>query len=142
MDWTAYYVGEKEKTTRPRCPRGVAQRIGEAFPPSPYKGEVTTCRCAECNQIKRDFRRKSWDQVPTEVIDYTESPTLFHEIEAVHAFLPAFLLRALDDLDEKTTVLEMTLYSITPHTKEDEQNWEVPTYSIRCWSRDCAGSIR
>ncbi|MBE0657539.1 MAG: hypothetical protein IH602_07600 [Bryobacteraceae bacterium] len=119
------------KTAKRPCEadlEALRQRIREAFPPTAYKGEVTACRCAECNQIKRDFRRKSWDQVSAEAIDLTESPVLFHEVEAVHAFLPAFLLRALDDLDEKTTVLEMTIYSISPCTEDVERRSDSPEF--------------
>ena len=40
--------------------------------------------------------------------------------EAFAAFLPAYLLRALDDLEGRTVVLEFTTYSLSPYDSDGD----------------------
>ena len=58
-----------------------------------------------------ELRGKAWDDVPTAFIDWTCSPVLFTP-EAFCAFLPAFLLRGLDDPTGTRPVADMTLYCL------------------------------
>ena len=68
----------------------------------------------ECTGIREELRHKRWDEVPVTSLDLTYSPTLLTP-EAFNAFLPAYLLRALDDLSRHSVVVEFTVYSLCPN---------------------------
>jgi hypothetical protein len=103
-------------------------QIREAFPAAPFYGPITPCDCEECLDIREGLRHKQWDQVSAAFLDFTCSPTLLTP-EAFHAFLPAYLLRALDDLSGRTVVLEFTVYSLCPDDDE-EDCWEAHAQSL------------
>jgi len=84
-------------------------QIREAFPAARFDGSITSCDCDECTAIRRELGHKRWDEISTAFLDSTCSPTLLTP-EAFHAFLPAYLLRALDDLSRHAIVLEFTVY--------------------------------
>ena len=75
----------------------VRNQIREAFPATQFDGPITSCDCEECTHIREELRHTRWDEISTAFLDLTCSPTLLTP-EAFHAFLPAYLLRALDDL--------------------------------------------
>lgn len=89
-------------------------QIREAFPPKPFAESATACPCDECVEIKNALRGKSWDEVSTEFIDFTCSPALFTP-EAFQAFLPAYMLRGLDNLTREGVVLDFTAYTLCPN---------------------------
>jgi len=96
------------------------EQIRQAFPATRYYGTVTTCDCDECSEIREGLNRKQWDEVPQEFLASTGNPTLLTP-EAFVAFLPAYLLRALDDLSPHGAVSGLTVYSLTPSREE----WQV-----------------
>jgi hypothetical protein len=98
----------------------VRNDIRAAFPPTAYYGPITACDCEECSQLREELRHKPWDEVSTDIIDLTCSPTLLTP-EAFHAFLPAYMLRGLDDLIGKRVVLEFTMYSLCPDPEPDDE---------------------
>jgi len=99
----------------------LTEQIRLAFPPQTFDGEITRCNCDECSEIREELRNKRWDELPPSFLDRTAS-TLLLTIEAVHAFLPAYLLRALDDLISSRIVQEFTVYSLCPpYPDEDNQ---------------------
>lgn len=94
--------------------------ISTAFPPTEYSGAVTVCDCSECEEIRDELWHKRWDEIPTPFIDLTCSPTLLTPA-AFQAFLPAYLLRGLDDLIGDRVVLEFTVYSLCPDPEPDDE---------------------
>jgi hypothetical protein len=88
-------------------------QIREAFPAEPFHGLVTLCDCEECTHMRNELGAKRWDEISTKFLDFTCSPTLL-TVDAKRAFLPAYLLRALDDLNVRAVVVEFTVYSISP----------------------------
>lgn len=94
------------------------EQILAAFPAMQFVAPVTDCSCEECTEIIRNLQDKSWDQGEPAFIDFTCCPVLLTP-EAFRAFLPAYLLRALDDLAGKTNVLEFTVYSLCPEETRD-----------------------
>jgi hypothetical protein len=94
-------------------------QIREAFPPTHFEGPVTACDCEECREIREALRNKRWDQVPADFFDLTCSPTLLTP-EAFHAFLPAYLLRAINDLNTPSILVEFSVYSLSPGGDEDD----------------------
>ena len=100
--------------------RGEETRLGEeirrAFPVEVFYGPVTECSCEECTDIRNNLSHKRWDEVPGAFLDLTRSPVLPSK-EAFAYFLPAYLLRALEDLKthpDRPQTLEYTLYSLCP----------------------------
>jgi hypothetical protein len=89
------------------------RQIREAFPPVKFHGSVTTCDCEECLDLRKALAGQRWDEVPTAFLDFTCSPVLL-DAEAFQAFLPAYMLRGLDDLNDQRVVLEFTVYSLCP----------------------------
>ncbi len=94
-------------------------KIRKAFPPVQFCGQVTDCACEECVSIRHDFGGKAWDEIPTTLVDENISPVLLTP-EACRAFLPAFMLRGLDDpMAEERPVADHTLYSLVPEENEN-----------------------
>lgn len=89
------------------------EQIREAFPPAKFHGSVTTCDCDECLDLRKALTGQRWDEVPTAFLDFTCSPTLL-DAEAFQTFLPAYMLRGLDDLNDERVVLEFTVYALCP----------------------------
>jgi len=93
-------------------------QIREAFPATQFYGPITSCDCEECAHIREELRHKRWDEISPAFVDFTCSPALLTP-EAFNAFLPAYLLRALDDLPEHCAVVEFTVYSLCPNQPEE-----------------------
>jgi hypothetical protein len=95
------------------------EQIREAFQPSRFYGSVTTCDCQECVDLRTALSSKRWDELPIPFLDHTCSPTLL-TAEAFQAFVPAYMLRALDHLTGERAVLEFTVYSLCPADQETD----------------------
>jgi hypothetical protein len=93
------------------------EQIRQAFPATPYFGPITPCDCEECRGIREGLRHKRWDELSTAFLDNTCSPVLLGP-EAFAVFLPAYMMRGLDDYG--STVLELTIYSICPGDLDGE----------------------
>lgn len=93
--------------------------IAAAFPAERVWGDATQCSCEECREISQQLRGKTWDELPDGFLDQTSSPTLLTP-RASAAFLPAWLLRALDQLPAKEVVTEFTVYSLCPYNIDDD----------------------
>lgn len=93
-------------------------RIHAAFIATPFFDPITDCDCEECTDIREELRHKRWDEISKEFLDSTCSPTRLTP-EAFRAFLPAYLLRALDNLDRRSIVVEFTVYSLCPNEPEE-----------------------
>ena len=98
---------------------GLRRQIRAAFPLRGFLGPVSTCPCDECKGIAEALRHKSWDQVTSEFIRFTCSPTLL-DPDAYCAFLPAYMMQALDDMIGDNVVLELTLYSLCPSIEDND----------------------
>src|SRR6266436_3269447 len=95
------------------------EQIRLAFPATLFYGPITSCDCEECKDIQQELRHKRWDEIPAEFLDLTCSPMLLTP-EAFNAFLPAYILRALDDLSRHAVVVEFTVYSLCPGDPQED----------------------
>jgi hypothetical protein len=93
-------------------------KIRRAFPPSLFAGRITDCDCDECRDIRDGLQGKLWSGVPPSFVDFTASPVLLTP-EAFRQFIPAYMMRALDDLAQETAVLEYTVYGLSPHVADE-----------------------
>jgi hypothetical protein len=98
-------------------------QIRDAFPPTCFHGVVTKCSCDECWNIRNALEGRSWNQIEREFIDLTCSPVLL-DPEAFQAFLPAYLLGALDDYLKESVVVEFTVYSLCLDAVPDDEDTE------------------
>jgi hypothetical protein len=97
-------------------------QIRQAFPATEFYGPITACDCEECTHIRNELRHKRWDEISAGFLDLTCSATLLTP-EAFNTFLPAYLLRALDNLSRHNVVTEFTVYSLCPNDAlENEQD--------------------
>jgi hypothetical protein len=74
--------------------------IAGAFPAERFWGDAIECSCEECREISRELRGKTWDEPADPFLDETWAPMLLTP-RATAAFLPAWLLRALDQSPER-----------------------------------------
>jgi len=95
------------------------ERIREAFPPVRYFGVMNDCPCDECTELRVTLQRRSWDEIPASFIDLRRGPGLLTDT-AVHAFLPAFMIRAFEDPALDNITLRFTVYSLCPSLPEDD----------------------
>ena len=96
----------------------LTNQIRRAFSATPFDGPITICECDECTQMRKELRHKRWDEISNAFLDFTCSPVLLTP-EAFAAFLPAYMLRALDDLSPHAVVAEFTVYSLCPNDPEE-----------------------
>ena len=97
----------------------VEQQLRAAFPAKQFSGVVTHgCTCEECTDLEASFRDQSWNTVSEETMraHYDGLPLLSDE--ALVAFLPAWLSRALSDLDDgHQPCREFALYFLALYLK-------------------------
>jgi len=105
------------------------EQIPEAFPPARFHGSITTCDCEECLDLRKALSGQRWDEVPTAFLDFTCSPALL-DAEAFQAFLPAYMLRGLDDLKRERVVLEFTVYSLCPELHPRQMDYPDATCRV------------
>jgi hypothetical protein len=95
----------------------------DAFPPQPFHGVVSTHdECDEGIALRRELTGKQWDEVPAEFVDQNSGSLPLLESDALVAFLPAWLLRAIEDFNPASLVLEFTLYFLSPGSEDDGWN--------------------
>jgi hypothetical protein len=95
-----------------------------AFPPQPFLELVSTHdECDEGIAYRQELPGKSWDQVPAEFVDFYSAAPCLLEPDALVAFLPAWLLRSMETLNEGSVLAEFTLYFLCPGG-DDEEGWD------------------
>jgi len=71
--------------------------------------------CPECDEIEKQFSPYTFTNLPAKVIDYHKDSLSLFSSEALHHYLPAYLLRALQR--PEGDVLEYTIFFLTPSHK-------------------------
>jgi len=106
------------------------RQIRSAFPAEPFTGPVTTCKCDECTEIRNGLEGKRWTDVAPQFLDFTCSPILPGP-QAFRAFVPAYMIRALDELAQQTCVLELTVYSLCPSVADAGEEPDVSSFELK-----------
>lgn len=103
------------------------RRIRSAFPPEHFLGTITVgCECDECKELARVLLNQKWDELSEETMQAQFGSLPLLSSEAWAAFLPAWLMRSLDDLyaaDQKFrewTLYDLALYRETAEDSPDE----------------------
>lgn len=84
--------------------------------------EISDCPCPECDEVRADFAELSTDEIANEVIDRNFDKLPLLSTEAMVAFLPRFMLRAVEGASTAqmgSDVLEFTTYHLLPPKAED-----------------------
>ena len=80
--------------------------IRAAFKDVPYPGDdniagcgrsLTPIGCDDCDPLAAHFKGTSWQQHTPQTLEFWDSLILFFHAEALHYYLPAFMLADLDD---------------------------------------------
>jgi len=111
-------VNEDDRT------RALRESIRRSFPAEPYKGRVThhdgefpdhfdedTAILDEEKELFDALRGKAWTAVPTEIFQHQPSGYGLLTDEAFTAFLPAWLMRSLENMDAENEVRNLVVYS-------------------------------
>ncbi len=112
-------------------------RLVAAFPPARYYGPLTkNCDCSECTALRLELPGKRWDEVPTAFVDFNSGSLCLLEPRALVAFLPAWLLRAFETLEDKTVLAEFTLYFLCPGNPDEGWSPEEASARVDLFSRE------
>ena len=99
------------------------RRLHQSFPPEPFFGDVTSlCECDECVALRLNLPGKRWDEVPPEFIDFNSGSLPLLLPDALAEFLPAYLIRSMETLDQDCVVAEFTMYFVCPGN--EEEGWD------------------
>ena len=92
------------------------EKLEEAFADAPYPGDdnLTECPCPECQEIAEYFRGKTWRGHTVRNLRYHEAALNLLTAEAVHYFLPAFVLAELEDPEEADVIYDGLIFIFTP----------------------------
>lgn len=99
--------------------RNTAFSIRKAFedvPPSKTIREIAPHECPECDELGRALLGRHYYDLPPSVIDYFYEALPLLSPQALHHYLPAWLLRALDN--PGGNVIEFTVYHLSPSMKQ------------------------
>jgi hypothetical protein len=79
-------------------PEEVRRQIRSAFPTEPFLGPVTGgCKCLECTELTESLRHRKWDALDNQTMDAQFGSLPLLSPEAFSTFLPAWLMRSLDN---------------------------------------------
>lgn len=114
-----------DKATPDQEIRTVQERIRSAFlsAAQPEDNNIAPHECEECDQIKSSFGGKKWMDLSQEVIAENYDKIPLFTPQAFHYFLPAFLIRSLEEFHPGSSILEFTLYSLSPTKTKPDDRW-------------------
>lgn len=88
--------------------------IGRAFADVPRPGErplqITPHACPECDEVAENLAKHTVKSLPPNLIDHHSTALPLLSPEAFHYWLPAWMIRALDDPDGD--VIELTIFQL------------------------------
>jgi len=99
------------------------QRLIRAFPPRPFHGLVSSHNeCDEGVSLCRELTGKRWGEIPAAFVDDNSGSLPLLEPAALVAFLPAWLLRSMETLQDESVVAEFTMYFLCPGS--EDEGWD------------------
>jgi hypothetical protein len=100
----------------------IRRRINQAFADAAAPtGSVIEHNCEECFALETTFANRKWQEIDLEVVEKNFSNLPLFSPEAFHYFLPAYLLHALEPAELNGSVMEFTIYALSPN-KEIEHD--------------------
>ena len=106
--------------------------IMDAFSSTPHPGMQNTTEhsCGECDELRNTFGPMEWEAIPQDIIDDNFGQLSLFTPEAYRYFLPAYLLRCLDNFDPDNMVCEFVIYSLTPDNNENGKQWAAERHDL------------
>jgi hypothetical protein len=99
------------------------QRLVRAFPPRPFYGRVSTHdECDEGIALLKELPGKCWDEIRTAFVDSNSGSLPLLDASALVAFLPAWLLRAMETVRDESVLAEFTMYFLCPGS--EDEGWD------------------
>jgi adenine-specific DNA methylase len=99
------------------------KEIAEAFENVDYpKGFITDHECEECFGVRKTFLNKNWKQITPEILQENYDKLPLFSPEAFHCFLPAYLIYAIDHIDEDDEVYDFCCYHFMLGKNDDSMN--------------------
>jgi hypothetical protein len=98
----------------------VWEQIATAFPANLPAQPVTACECDECQDVRANLGQLRWVDVLPPAADKTFGSLPLLTDDAFQALLPAFLFRALEDINPENKFLEWTLSALCGANEDDE----------------------
>jgi hypothetical protein len=83
------------------------------------------CRCAECDEIQTKFSGKAWQSLRPSLLEYWYDALPLFTPDALHYYLPAYLVLALKNPIKYCNIWERTISNLCPPKQipPDEDNW-------------------
>jgi hypothetical protein len=98
-------------------------RLIGSFPPRPFYGQVSTHdECDEGIALLQELPGTRWDEVPAAFIDFNSGSLPLLKPSALVAFLPAWLLRSMQTIGDKSVLAEFTMYFLCPGS--EDEGWD------------------
>jgi len=99
------------------------ERLTRAFPPQAFHGLISSHdECDGGIALRQELPGKRWDEVPGDFVLSNSGSLPLLEPSALQAFLPAWLLRSMETLDNQSVVSEFTMYFLCPGS--EDEGWD------------------
>jgi hypothetical protein len=122
-----------------RCADTLREMLYSSFPPAVYHGSITSIDndpfpeeiyngeniLDEEADLYDNLKGKQWTDISDEVIARNEQGYLFLTDEAFAEFLPAWLLRSLDNLGDENRIREYLIYTFGPKAGSFSYPWGI-----------------
>lgn len=76
--------------------KDLTQALFDAFPPQVFRGNAAPHQCDECSSLSSELSEKSWPLLTYEFVEENSDVLPLLSIDAYFAFLPAWLLQAIE----------------------------------------------
>lgn len=86
-----------------------------AFPPKLFQGTAAAHDCDECAALRSKLQGSSWTLLTTQFVDENADVLPLLTPEAYTAYLPAWLLRAIEDPDSEGAAMLMVNLTMDCH---------------------------
>lgn len=103
------------------------QKLIRAFPPEPFYGRISAYECDEGLALTKELPGKRWDEIPATFVDFNSGSLPLLEPRALVAFLPAWLIRSMETIGNKSVLAEFTMYFLCPGNSDD--GWDAKRIS-------------
>jgi hypothetical protein len=105
--------------------RNTTAAIREAFDAVPVPGtirDIAPHECLECDELATALLNRPYHELQANVVDHFYESLPLQSPQALHHYLPAWLLRALEN--PGADVMEFTIYHLSPSPKSMTESKE------------------
>jgi hypothetical protein len=135
--------------------KGLRDAVRRSFPVVAYEGKITTCDGAwlpeltEENAIHDDdmivyeaLKGRTWPEIPREFLGHQPDGFVLLTDQALVAYLAAWLMCALDDMEGENSVREFVIYSFSPSHDQKPDMTPEKIRRLRLLNSEQKGTLR